>query len=81
MTGRLRSRKRERLRRMVDDLTHGRILRADLQQGIHTLPIWMQSTVRDLLVQGADAAPRALRRAANRARRVARSRVAPRAHP
>lgn len=38
-----------RLRRSLGDPTHGPILRADLQQGIHTLPIWMQSTVRDLL--------------------------------
>jgi len=70
-----------RLHRILNDPTHGPILRADLKQGIHTLPIWMQSTVRDLFVQGADAAPRVLRRVANRARPVARSRVTPRSEP
>ena len=69
-----------RLHRILNDPTHGPILRADLKQGNHTLPIWMQSTVRDLFVQGADAAPRALRRVANPARPVARSRVTPRSH-
>jgi hypothetical protein len=64
-----------RLRRILNDSTHGPVLRADLQQGIHTLPIWMQSTIRDLLVQGADPIPRARRRAANHAQPVARART------
>jgi hypothetical protein len=70
-----------RLRRILSDPTHGPTLRADLQQGIHTLPIWMQSTVRDLLGQGADTASHARRRVAKPARAVARSRVAPWARP
>jgi hypothetical protein len=64
-----------RLRRILNDSTHGPILRADLQQGIHTLPIWMQSTVRDLLAQDADPVPRARHRAANHAQPVARARA------
>jgi hypothetical protein len=70
-----------RLRRSLSDPTHGPILRADLQHGIHTLPIWMQSTVRDLLGQGADTASRARRWVAKPVRAVARSRVAPRVRP
>jgi hypothetical protein len=37
------------LRRILQDPAHGDAMRADLQQGLPTLPIWMQSVVRELL--------------------------------
>jgi hypothetical protein len=37
------------LRRILQDPAHGDAMRADLQQGLPTLPIWMQSVVRALL--------------------------------
>lgn len=39
----------QRLRLLLNDPVHGRAIRDDLQQGLHTLPIWMQPTVRGLL--------------------------------
>jgi len=39
----------QRLRTVLNDVVHGAAIRNDLQQGLHTLPIWMQSTVRKLL--------------------------------
>jgi hypothetical protein len=39
----------QRLRPILNDPVHGAAIRDDLQQGLHTLPIWMQSTVRQLL--------------------------------
>lgn len=39
----------QRLRTVLNDVVHGAAIRDDLQQGLHTLPIWMQSTVRRLL--------------------------------
>ena len=39
----------QRLRKVLDDAAHGAAIRDDLRQGLHTLPIWMQSTVRELL--------------------------------
>lgn len=39
----------QRLRSVLNDPVHGAAIRDDLQQGLHTLPIWMQSTVRQLL--------------------------------
>jgi len=39
----------QRLRTVLSDVVHGNAIRDDLQQGLHTLPIWMQSTVRTLL--------------------------------
>jgi len=38
-----------RLKVVLDEKKHGATLRTDLKQGIHTLPIWMQSLVRELL--------------------------------
>lgn len=38
-----------RLRAILKDPLHGQSIRDDLQQGLHTLPIWMQSTIRQLL--------------------------------
>jgi hypothetical protein len=40
-----------RLRAILADPTHGRAIRDDLRRGLHTLPAWMQSTVRQLLVE------------------------------
>lgn len=37
------------LQRVLDDRAHGEALRADLQQGLPTLPTWMQSVVREVL--------------------------------
>jgi hypothetical protein len=42
------------LRRILKDPAHGEAMRADLQQGLPTLPIWMQAVVRGVL----DANPR-----------------------
>jgi len=39
----------QRLRAILKDPVHGAPIRDDLQQGLHTLPIWMQSTIRQLL--------------------------------
>ncbi len=39
----------KRLKAILKDPTHGPALKADLMQGLHTLPIWMQSVVRQLL--------------------------------
>jgi hypothetical protein len=35
--------------RVFQDPAHGEAMRADLQQGLPTLPIWMQSVVREVL--------------------------------
>lgn len=47
---------RRRLRALLSDPKQGPILRADLEEGLPSLPAWMQALVRDLL--GADARPR-----------------------
>lgn len=47
-----RARILRRLRRLLSDPTQGRVLRGDLRTGLHTLPIWMQSVVRELLEPG-----------------------------
>jgi hypothetical protein len=63
----------ERLRALLADPAHGPALRADLREGLPTLPAWMQRVVRDLLGDGGDSstqpaaggdapAPRARRR-------------------
>ena len=39
----------QRLRTILSNPDHGPALRDDLRQGLHTLPTWMQSVVRDLL--------------------------------
>ena len=36
------------LRRILDDPSHGNAMRSDLMQGLPTLPIWMQSVVREV---------------------------------
>jgi hypothetical protein len=39
----------QRVRAILTDPTHGDSIREDLKQGLHTLPIWMQSIIRQLL--------------------------------
>lgn len=39
----------DRLRGVLADPDHGSAIRDDLRAGLHTLPIWMQSLVRELL--------------------------------
>jgi hypothetical protein len=39
----------DRLRKVLDDPQSGEAIRDDLRLGLHTLPIWMQSVVRELL--------------------------------
>lgn len=36
------------LRRILDDPAHGNAMRSDLMQGLPTVPIWMQSVVREV---------------------------------
>jgi hypothetical protein len=50
-----------RLRAVLDDGAHGAAIRDDLQQGLHTLPTWMQSTIRQLLSDRKDSAATAVR--------------------
>ncbi len=38
-----------RLRKILSNPDHGPALRDDLRQGLHTLPTWMQSIIRELL--------------------------------
>jgi hypothetical protein len=49
-----RSRIVAHLKRVLQNPTHGEAMRADLQHGLPTLPIWMQSVVREIW----DASPR-----------------------
>lgn len=44
----------QRLRSIVNDPVHGVAIRNDLQQGLHTLPIWMQAMIRPLLIDQDD---------------------------
>ena len=44
----------QRLRGILKDPAHGNSIRNDLQQGLHTLPTWMQSIVRKLLSDHGD---------------------------
>jgi hypothetical protein len=39
----------KRLTAILNDRHHGAAIRDDLRQGLHTLPIWMQSVVRKLI--------------------------------
>lgn len=39
----------KRLKALLKDPDHGTAIRNDLRQGIHTLPIWMQTIVRGLI--------------------------------
>lgn len=59
-----RSRIIAQLRRILDDPTHGDAMRSDLRQGLPTLPIWMQSVVREVFETKS---PRGLRRPPQRA--------------
>lgn len=43
-----------RLRAVLTDHTHGSAIRDDLRQGLHTLPTWMQSLLRELLADDVD---------------------------
>jgi hypothetical protein len=47
---------RRRLQRLLADPAHGATLRADLTDGLPTLPAWMQSLLRPLLSAAASAA-------------------------
>jgi hypothetical protein len=38
-----------RLSSILEDSKHGKVLRDDLRAGLHTLPVWMQEIVRELL--------------------------------
>jgi hypothetical protein len=44
----------QRLGAILKDPAHGDSIRDDLRQGLHTLPIWMQSIVRQLLLDHGD---------------------------
>lgn len=59
----------QRLRVILSDPEHGAACRDDLRQGLHTLPTWMQSIVRDLLDQITDG-PRRGRATASAGRRA-----------
>jgi Family of unknown function (DUF6088) len=51
-----------RLSAVLNDSVHGAAIRNDLRQGLHTLPTWMQSTIRQLLSDGGDSTATAVRR-------------------
>ncbi len=51
----------QRLRHILADPAHGVALREDLQKGLHTLPTWMQSVVRELIEARKPARPGASR--------------------
>jgi hypothetical protein len=53
---------------VLDDPKHGKAIRADLRQGISTLPAWMQAVVRDLLHAEAINPRKSQRRRSSRAR-------------
>lgn len=54
------------LRRVLRDPTHGTVMQADLQQGVPTLPIWMQSVVREILEMNVPTRSKSARRSAKR---------------
>ena len=66
-----------RLRHILADPAHGVALREDLRKGLHTLPTWMQSVVREL-IEARTPARLGARRSASR--QAARSRAKPRSH-
>jgi len=70
----------QRLGRILSDPAHGSDLRDDLQKGIHTLPIWMQSIIRELLEPDRRARPGTRRRDSTSRRAAGRSRTASRSH-
>jgi hypothetical protein len=43
-----------RLASILDDPKHGQTIRDDLRGGLHTLPIWMQSILRELLARASN---------------------------
>ncbi len=47
----------DRLQAVLADPDHGSAIRDDLRAGLHTLPIWMQSLVRELLDRVASEPP------------------------
>lgn len=53
-----------RLRTIVAEPVHGRTIAEDLRAGLHTLPIWMQSLVRELLTEDKRADERGPKRGA-----------------
>jgi len=61
------------LKRLLADPAHGVVLRTDLEKGLRTLPIWMQSIVRDLLDHGVRAPARPRPRPSARRRSATRS--------
>ena len=61
-----------RLKRLLADPVHGAVLRDDLERGLRTLPIWMQSVVRDVLDQGVRTTARSRPRASARGRGATR---------
>ncbi len=69
----------QRLRYILSDPVHGDALRDDLRKGVHTLPIWMQSVVRELLDTRTPALPRTRSRTKT-TRQAARARAKPRSH-
>ena len=50
-----------RLQAVLNDAAHGAAIRNDLQQGLYTLPTWMQSTIRQLLSDVEDSVATAVR--------------------
>ena len=70
----------QRLRRIVSDPTHGGALRDDLEKGFHTLPIWMQSVVRELLDPVMSSHARTRSRASMSRRGARRRRATVRSH-
>ncbi|MDQ2763537.1 MAG: DUF6088 family protein, partial [Pseudomonadota bacterium] len=50
------SRLRHQLQRLLNDSASGAVLRADLIEGLSSLPAWMQGLLRPLLLAGGDAA-------------------------
>jgi hypothetical protein len=51
-----------RLRALVNDPDHGAPIRDDLRMGLHTLPTWMQSLVRELVINNDVKRPSVTRR-------------------
>jgi len=61
-----------RLKRLLADPVHGAALRDDLRRGLRTLPIWMQSVVRDVLDESVRTQGRSRPRASARGRGATR---------
>jgi len=65
-----------RLRSLLSDPGHGQTLRDDLRDGLPTLPIWMQTYLRDVLDEADPTLPLPLGRPSQRQKRDAGSRRA-----